>query len=240
MADGTDTQPHTIQRERSGQFSPGCSGNPKGRPVGALGHATLLKRALTTADDPLKAAETIVVKAVVGNVACAKFLVDRLDPRPTGRPVMLQFPDGPGVADRMRCVFETACAGQITPAEANLLSQLLEREGRARRAEAAAEIQAAKTGPSTPAPSQTGGVPPVSEPPVNREIHHNGPLRAVWEPDRIEPRRQRDDYALPYPPDGDGDSDGQDRNHSPSRCCRAACDGATAIAIAIDNGSPAG
>jgi hypothetical protein len=132
MADDPQARSHSLRRDKQGRFRPGCSGNPRGRPVGTVGPATLLRRALS-AGEALRVAETIIAKAVAGNLTCAKFVVDRLDPRPRGRPVALEFPAGADLADRLRLVFEAACAGQITPAEAARLARALEREAHGRR-----------------------------------------------------------------------------------------------------------
>jgi hypothetical protein len=71
-------------RDANGRFVPGRSGNPAGKKPGTRNRATVLRAALSDGED--KAAARIVIdKALAGDAVAARFIVDRLTPRPRGR-----------------------------------------------------------------------------------------------------------------------------------------------------------
>src|SRR4051795_9409481 len=92
MSDISQTDTHPTTRDARGRFQPGTSGNPAGKKPGTLNHATRLKRSLEDeAGDFEAAARGIAARARKGEFAAARFLVDRLDPKPRGRPIELDF-----------------------------------------------------------------------------------------------------------------------------------------------------
>lgn len=60
-------------------FQPGQSGNPNGRPKGALNKYTELSRELLSEKGPM-IVQTVINKALDGDVACLKMCMDRIVP----------------------------------------------------------------------------------------------------------------------------------------------------------------
>src|SRR5260221_12262879 len=90
-----ETSPH---RDATGRFLPGRSGNPAGKKPGTRNRATLLREALNEGEDRA-AARLVIDKALEGNLVAARFIVDRLMPRPRGREIEIELPDGAGAGD---------------------------------------------------------------------------------------------------------------------------------------------
>src|SRR6185437_16739503 len=80
-------------RDGRGRFVPGQSGNPAGKAPGTRNRATLLRAALDSEEGPAMA-RVIIDKALAGDVATAKFCLDRLEPKPRGRAVEIDLPAG--------------------------------------------------------------------------------------------------------------------------------------------------
>ena len=60
-------------------FQPGQSGNPNGRPKGAINKYTELSRELLSEKGPM-IVQTVINKALDGDVACLKMCMDRIVP----------------------------------------------------------------------------------------------------------------------------------------------------------------
>src|SRR6266403_2089779 len=80
-------------RDGGGRFVPGQSGNPAGKLPGTRNRATLLKAALDSEEGPAMA-RIIIDKALAGDVVTARFCLDRLEPRPRGRAIAIDLPEG--------------------------------------------------------------------------------------------------------------------------------------------------
>ena len=85
-------------RLSNGQFAPGVSGNPLGRPAGRRNKATEMLEAMMV-EDWQAVAEGLVAAAKKGNASAAKVVLDRVAPRPRGRPVQLDLPPVETAAD---------------------------------------------------------------------------------------------------------------------------------------------
>lgn len=109
-----------AKKANAGTWTPGRSGNPKGRPKGTGTVANL--RAAIERDIPaiLKA---LVMKAREGDAAAARLLLERTVPplRPTELPVPIAL-SGESLADQGRSVITAAAAGQLAPGQ---LAQVL-------------------------------------------------------------------------------------------------------------------
>jgi hypothetical protein len=129
-------------RDGNGRFLPGQSGNPAGKKPGTRNRATVLRAAL--ADGEEKAAARIVIdKALSGDAVAARFIVDRLMPRPRSRTIELDLPAGAGAADILaasNATIAAMAAGEITPDEALTVTRVL--DGRLRALKAAAREEA--------------------------------------------------------------------------------------------------
>src|SRR5713226_7915926 len=88
-----DGSAHGAQRDANGRFVACHSGNPAGKKPGTRNRATVLREALADGED-IAAARIVFDKALAGDAVAARFIVDRLSPRPRGRQVELDLPQG--------------------------------------------------------------------------------------------------------------------------------------------------
>jgi hypothetical protein len=124
-------------RDARGRFVPGQSGNPAGKLPGTCNRATLLKAALASEEGPAMA-RIVIDKALTGDVVTARFCLDRLEPRPRGRAISIDLPEGARMRDVVAAFDATVRAmagGEITPDEAVQVTRVL--DGRRKAIEAA-------------------------------------------------------------------------------------------------------
>lgn len=133
-----DARGSSSARDARGRFQPGASGNPAGKKPGTLNHATRWGHLLAEGDFDTIAGH-ILELARKGDFRAARFLLDRLDPRPRGRPVELEFAPGASLLERFAAVSQALAAGEITPEEARTVALTLDLEGRERARCAAAD-----------------------------------------------------------------------------------------------------
>src|SRR5476651_595059 len=94
----TEGLEQSATRDARGRFVPGQSGNPVGKLAGTRNRATLLRAALDSEEGPAMA-RVIIDKALAGDVVTARFCVDRLEPRPRGRSINIDLPEGARASD---------------------------------------------------------------------------------------------------------------------------------------------
>ena len=109
------------------KFKPGQSGNPGGRPKGALNKITLAAQALLDGE-----AEALTRKAVElakeGNPMALRLCLERLLPPRKDRPINLTLPKIKSAADlpqALVAILEGVSQGEITPGEGKALTDLL-------------------------------------------------------------------------------------------------------------------
>jgi hypothetical protein len=110
-------------------FQPGQSGNPAGRPKGARGKAALFAEGLFEGQT-----EAIIRKAMSlameGDTTALRACLDRVAPRPQGRVVPFELPPLHSAASVLSALADVAAGvsrGDLTPAEAIAVSELLDR-----------------------------------------------------------------------------------------------------------------
>jgi hypothetical protein len=114
-------------RTAEGRFAPGCSGNPKGRPIGSRNRASVMAEALEEGEPDMLIREYADI-AHGGDKVALRFCVGRLVPPVRGRTIVLDLPPGTELDFRTgyirvaRAVFD----GEITPEEGLKLAQLLQ------------------------------------------------------------------------------------------------------------------
>jgi hypothetical protein len=117
------------ERDESGRYRRGSSGNPAGKKPGTRNRATLLKASLNEGEDAT-IARVVVEKALAGDAVAARFVLERLQPRPRGRAIHLAIPEGESAAGDVVATFNAAlkamAAGEITPDEALAVARFLE------------------------------------------------------------------------------------------------------------------
>src|SRR5229473_7741055 len=126
----------TAVRDANGRFAPGSSGNPAGKKPGTRNRATILREALAEGEG-IAAARIVIDKALAGDAVAARFIVDRLTPRPRGRAIALDLPEGAVAGDVLAASNATIAAmasGEITPDEALTVTRVLDGKLRALKA----------------------------------------------------------------------------------------------------------
>ena len=119
-------------RMSNGQFAPGVSGNPAGRPAGRRNKATELLEAMMI-EDWQAVAKGLVEAAKKGNASAARAVLDRVAPKPRGRTVALDLPPVDTVADvdkALNVVLAGIGGGTVTPSEAATIAGILEAKRR--------------------------------------------------------------------------------------------------------------
>lgn len=118
----------TAKKQRGRPFQPGRSANPSGRPKGARNRATLIAEALLNGE-----VEELTRKAVTlakrGNVVCLRLCLDRLLPPKKDRPVQFQLgsiQSANGAAEAMAALLRGVANGEVSPTEAEVVSNLIE------------------------------------------------------------------------------------------------------------------
>ena len=171
----------TPIRSAAGQFLPGRSGNPAGRPKGSRNRATLLAALIDEADHDA-IVRAVVDRALAGEWAAQRACFTRLVAPLREAPVTLDLPPVASpvdVAEAGAALIAAAAAGEITLAEAQRVMSLLTAQLKILEATAAAE-----PGRDAPARDATGA-----------GATHQPPARAQVEADRS-PSRARPGPAL--------------------------------------------
>lgn len=116
------------KQANSGQFKPGQSGNPAGRPAGSRSHATILAEKLMSED--IEDVVNAVVKAAKdGDMTACRLILERLVPARKDGPVNLTMPEMKTADDAAKALaasIESVARGELTPAEATAVSGLIE------------------------------------------------------------------------------------------------------------------
>lgn len=113
------------QRDKSGRFRKGKSGNPQGRP---RSESAELRQRLATHGPEI--ADAVISAAKSGDMAAAKIVFERIVPalKTHSPPVQLDLPEEPTMADIGRAVMGACANGQTSPesmsAMLNALSSL--------------------------------------------------------------------------------------------------------------------
>jgi hypothetical protein len=114
------TSDSAVQRDAGGRFLPGQSGNPLGKAPGTRNRATRLRQILEDGEDRI-IGRILIDKAKGGDAVAARFVIARLMPRPRGRAIALDLPEGTWAGDPVATFNATMMAmasGEITPDEA--------------------------------------------------------------------------------------------------------------------------
>src|SRR5690349_10173184 len=135
-----DSQPDSTRGPR-GRFQPGRSGNPAGKKPGTLNHATRIQQAFDHGDVD-GAVQAVRDNLSKGNFSAARFLIEKRDPRPRGRPIALEIPDDLPLPAQFTMVSRAMLRGEITPDEAKVMVSVLEAEDAAHARAAAAKLAA--------------------------------------------------------------------------------------------------
>ncbi len=122
---------------RSTRWTPGRSGNPKGRPTGSRNRASLLLEHLIEGEGEA-VVQALLAAAKGGDVSAARALLDRLVPPRKERPVRVTLPalrSAKDARDALAAVAAAVADGEMLPGEGEALVKLLEAYARAAAAE---------------------------------------------------------------------------------------------------------
>jgi hypothetical protein len=114
-------------------FKKGQSGNPLGRPRGSVNEVTRLSQILLQRDTEL-IIDTVIKRAIGGDMVAAKLVLDRLIPPAKERPIQIELPEMQslgGVSQAQEAILRAAATGDLLPGEANSLSAIVEVRRRA-------------------------------------------------------------------------------------------------------------
>jgi hypothetical protein len=119
---------NTAKKQRGKPFKTGQSGNPKGKPKGALNQTTRAAQELLDGK-----AQALTLKAVElaqdGNVVALRLCLERLIPPRKDRPINLKLPQVAGVGDipkALGAIVAAVAGGAITPGEGQELAAIME------------------------------------------------------------------------------------------------------------------
>jgi hypothetical protein len=121
-----------IERDASGRFVPGQSGNPAGKLPGTRNRRTVLMEALREGEGEA-VARVVIDKALSGDAVAARFCLGMISPRPRGRTIHLDLAadDSCNVVAAFNATLRALADGEITPDEAVKVARFL--DGRRRR-----------------------------------------------------------------------------------------------------------
>src|SRR4051794_570358 len=121
---GMDALEHAATRTARGRWASGQSGNPAGRKAGSRNRASLLRELLDDGD--VEAAITVLrEKLRAGDGVAARFVLDRLFPKPRDRDIDLGLPppeDGTTLVEMLDRIVSLMAAGEITIDEAGRMA----------------------------------------------------------------------------------------------------------------------
>jgi hypothetical protein len=109
-------------------FEKGQSGNPNGRPKGALNKATLAAQQLLDSEAQ-EITRKVIELAKQGNPMALKLCLERLLPRRKDRLISLNLPEVKTQSDvpqALKAILAAVSQGTITPSEADILAGLVE------------------------------------------------------------------------------------------------------------------
>jgi hypothetical protein len=120
--------PSPMSRKVVGRpWSKGQSGNPNGRPDGALSRKCLHVRQLLDANAEQVIAQ-VVTAALGGDMQACKMILDRISPVPRDRPITVALPeirDAEAAMTALAAIVGSVADGVVSPLEGESLSRLL-------------------------------------------------------------------------------------------------------------------
>jgi len=126
------SSPAKSTTKQGGQFKPGQSGNPSGRPHGSRNKATLALEAILDGEGEA-ITRKVIEKALEGDTTALRLCLERIYPPRKSRPITLELPkieSADDVAKAQGTVIGAMAIGDITPEEATVVAGVLEAKRR--------------------------------------------------------------------------------------------------------------
>lgn len=127
------TEPENTKPKQKSRFKPGQSGNPKGKAPGTR-NAALVALDKIGLDSAQALLQTVIKKALDGDMLAARILLDRAWPVRKGRPVTFTLPPTETAADVVQSLarlLEAVADGQLTLEEGQALASIIESQRKA-------------------------------------------------------------------------------------------------------------
>ena len=128
------TEPeNSVPKQGGGQFQPGQSGNPAGKPRGTRHRALLALDAIGAAGAE-EVLRKVVEDAKAGDIRAAEILLRRVWPERKGRLVEFDLPPVVSAADAVQAsaaIVAAVATGELTPDEAQAVASVVEIQRRA-------------------------------------------------------------------------------------------------------------
>lgn len=129
----TADQARAVSRAPDGRWKAGTSGNPQGKPRGALRHTTRTVNGLF-GDAAGDVAKAIIEAATGGDIAACRIVIDRLVPPAKDAPVEFDMPalaTADDIVEAGAGVLSAVGQGELTPDQGERLMGLLDRQRKA-------------------------------------------------------------------------------------------------------------
>lgn len=120
--------PANTGAKQGGRFKAGQSGNPAGKPKGARHKTTLAVQALLDGEAE-EVTRKVIEAAKSGDMTAIRLVLERILPPRKDAPVVLSLPPINNPADginALTAIMQAVSLGEITPAEGNALSSIIE------------------------------------------------------------------------------------------------------------------
>lgn len=120
--------PEKSARKADTKWKPGQSGNPRGKPKGAVHKATQLAQAMM-GNEAEQIIRKVIDGALAGDSVCLRLCLERLAPPMKEHPIVLDLPstDSPaGVSAAQQAIVKAVSAGDLLPGEAATLTGIVE------------------------------------------------------------------------------------------------------------------
>jgi len=130
---GRPKKDQSSERDQTGRFLPGASGNPQGKPLGSRNYASVLVENLLDGQAQALAQKAIEM-ALAGHVLALRLCLERLAPARKERHMVLELPapeTAQGISAGFAKVVEALTQGELTPTETKCAAELLEAARRA-------------------------------------------------------------------------------------------------------------
>lgn len=121
------TEPENTGKKQDGKFKSGQSGNPKGKPKGAINLVTRAVQDLLAGQHE-QLTQAAIDKALEGDVTALRLCLDRIAPVKKDNPVSMDLPPVKTVQDAVAAsesVLAAVSNGDVTPDEAGRVMALL-------------------------------------------------------------------------------------------------------------------